>query len=265
MQLRELQREMQRELLGGTSSIDSAIAETPPLATQARLGIYRHAYVARLIETLEDHYPALHEILGDEDFEALGASFIQGCPSVHRSIRWYGRELAEFLGARSPFNEQPILAEIARFEWTLAEAFDSADVGTIGRDALAGVRPAEWAELTFSFHPSVHRLALEWNTVAAWKAITAGADPPRPKRSSQAVEWLVWRHGLENYFRSIDPVEATALDAAMRGFSFAEVCAGLTEHLPEDEVPRRAASAIATWLEGGLLTGLWRGEQASRE
>jgi hypothetical protein len=256
MELRRLQREMQRDLFGGVSAIGACIAETAPLATEARLGIYRHAYVARLIETLEDHYPVLHGILGDEDFEALGAAFIREFPSTHRSIRWYGRELADFLAARSPFDEQPIFAEIARFEWTLAEAFDSADAEVIGRVTLQAVRPAEWADLTFSFHPSVRRLAFEWNTVAAWKAMTAGTDPPRPERSPEAVEWLVWRSGLENYFRSLDPMEATALDAALRGSCFAEICAGLTEHLAEQEIPLRAASLIATWSESDLLSGL---------
>jgi hypothetical protein len=255
MQLRQLQLEMQRDLFGGVSAIGSCIAETAPLATEARLGIYRHAYVARLIETLEDHYPVLHAILGDEDFEALGASFIREFPSAHRSIRWYGRELADFLAARSPFNEQPILAEIATFEWTLAEAFDSADAEVIGRAALERVRPAEWADLTLAFHPSVRRLAFEWNTVAAWKAMSAGSDPPLPERSPAAVEWLVWRSGLENYFRSLDPVEATALDAALRGLSFAEICAGLALHLAGEEVPLRAASLIATWSDSGLLSG----------
>ena len=256
MQLRQLQREMQRDLFGSASTISGSIAETAPLATEARLGIYRHAYVSRLVETLTDHYPVLHAILGDEDFETLCTSFVRAYPSVHRSIRWYGREIADFLGSHPPFQEQPILAEIARFEWTLAEAFDAADAGIIGRTALESVQPAEWADLTFSFHPSVRRLAFEWNTVAAWKAVTADTDPPQPERSPEAVEWLLWRRDLENYFRSLDPVEATSLDAAARGCSFAEICGGLTEHLPDDEVPLRAASLIATWLESGLLTSL---------
>ncbi len=136
MQLRQLQRELQRDLFGGASAIIAWIAETAPLATETRLDIYRHAYVGRLIEALADHYPVLQVILGDEDFGTLGTSFIRAHPSVHRSIRWYGRDIGDFLAARLPFNEQPILSEIARFEWNLAEAFDSADAAVIGRDAL---------------------------------------------------------------------------------------------------------------------------------
>lgn len=258
MELRQLQREMQRGLLGEQSTIEACIAETPPLAIEARLRIYRHAYVSRLIEALRDQYPVLHQILGDEDFEALGAAFIHAHPSVHRSIRWYGREVGAFLRVEPPFAEQPILAETAAFEWSLAEAFDSSDESVLGRAALTGIEPAEWGALTFRFHPSVRRLALEWNAVAAWKALSAEEAPPAPERSAEAVEWLIWRRDLENYFRSLDPVEVTALDAALEGRNFARICDALTLHLPEDEVPLRAAALIATWLDGGLLTGLAR-------
>jgi hypothetical protein len=256
MELRRLQREMQNELLGGESVIEGHIADTPPLTTEARLGIYRHAYVTRLIEALREYYPVLHQILGDEDFEALGTTFVRAHPSVHRSIRWYGREVAAFLREEPPFAEQPILAEIATFEWELAESFDSADAGVLDRAALAGVEPAEWADLTFRFHPSVRRLAFEWNTVAVWKALSAEQAPPAPERSADTVEWLIWRRNLENYFRSLDSVGVTALDAALERGNFAQVCAALAQRLPDEEVPLRAASLIATWLDNGLLTGL---------
>jgi hypothetical protein len=258
MELRRLQREMQSGLLGEERAVEALIADTPPLTKEARLGIYRHAYVARLTEALQNYYPVLYQILGDDDFEALGAAFVRAHPSVHRSIRWYGREVAAFLRVEPPFAGQPILAEIASFEWRLAESFDSADSGVVGRTALASVAPAEWADLTFRFHPSVQRLTFEWNTVAVWKALSAEEAPPAPERSADAVEWLIWRDNLENYFRSLDAVEVTALDAALEGRNFAQVCAALSQQLPDEQVPLRAASLIATWLDGGLLAGLAR-------
>ena len=148
--------------------------------------------------------------------------------------------------------------EIASFEWSLAESFDSADEAVLGRAALASVEPAEWADVTFRFHPSVRRLAFEWNTTAVWKALSAEEASPAPERSADPVEYLIWRRDLENYFRSLDPAEVTALDAAREGCNFAQVCAALAQHLPEGEVPLRAASLIATWLDGGLLAGLAR-------
>jgi hypothetical protein len=258
MQLRELQREMQRCLLGQQSTVESQIADMPPLATQARLGIYRHAYAARLIESLREYYPVLHQILGDEDFEALGAAFVRVHPSVHRSIRWYGAELADFLRVEPPFAEQPIFEEIARFEWRLAQSFDSADAKVLDRTALAAIAPGEWADLTFTFHPSLQRISFGWNTVAVWKAVSRDEAPPAPERSADTVPWIIWRRNLENYFRSLDSLETAALDTAVRGKSFADICAELARRLPEDEVPMRAASLTASWLDGGLLTAVAR-------
>ena len=56
MQLRELQQEFQRDLLGDESAIRAAIVDAPPLPADARLGIYRNAYRVRLIEALDETY-----------------------------------------------------------------------------------------------------------------------------------------------------------------------------------------------------------------
>ena len=53
MQLRELQRELQHDLLGGDSNISAAIVDAPPLPADARLAIYRNAYRVRLIDALD--------------------------------------------------------------------------------------------------------------------------------------------------------------------------------------------------------------------
>jgi hypothetical protein len=117
--LRQLQSDLQKYLVGEASDIADAIVDAPPLPIDARLGIYRNAYQVRLIEALDDTYPVLHAVLGDEEFAALGERFVAAQPSVHRSIRWYGGELAYFLAHQSPYAEQPIFAELARLEWTM--------------------------------------------------------------------------------------------------------------------------------------------------
>ncbi len=116
MPLRELQAALQSHLLGEKSSIAGAIWDSPPLPAADRLAIYRNAYQVRLIDALDATYPVLHSLLGDEVFVALGEAFVAAHPSVHRSIRWYGGELASFLGRHEPYAEQPILAELALLE-----------------------------------------------------------------------------------------------------------------------------------------------------
>jgi len=256
MRLAELQRNFQQHLLMGDGAILESVVDAPPLAPAERVRIYRNAYRVRLLDALKDTYPVLFKILGDEVFENLGDSFIEAHPSVYRSIRWYGRELADFLAQRPPFTEQPILSEIARFEWTLSEVFDAADALCVGREALQTVDPDSWDRLGFVFHPSLRLLDLSWNTVAAWQAMSRDADPPQPESAQAPVTWLLWRRDLTNRFRSLDGAEKASLEAAVSGMRFGELCAILGAFLPEEEIPLRAATLIGTWTDSGMLTGL---------
>jgi hypothetical protein len=256
MALRQLQRDLQSHLLREHSTIADAIVDAPPLPVAQRLEIYAHGYRVRLIEALEDTYPLLHRLLGDDDFRALGESFVTAHPSVHRSIRWYGRELADYLSQTPPHADQPILAELAQLEWSLAEVFDAPDAVPGSRATFAAIDPSAWSELRFEFHPSLRRLQFYWNAPAAWQALNRGETPPHPDRGEAAVPWLLWRQDLQNYFRSMTGDEALALDCALRGHSFGEICEALAERLPEQEIPLHAAALLGTWADSGIIVAV---------
>lgn len=262
--LRQLQQDLQNHLLGNPSGIADAIVDVPPLAVAQRLGIYHNAYRVRLIEALDDTYPVLHAVLGDEVFSALGDEFVAAHPSVHRSIRWYGRELAEFLRRSAPYDEQPLLAELGLLEWTLAEVFDSADAEPVQRTALSAIDPSAWSGLRFKFHPSLRRLQLHWNTVAVWQAMSRDEAPPDPSRAEHPSSWLLWRQNLQNYFRSMTADEAAALDWGRGGASFAEICEALAEWLPDEEIPLRAASLLGAWADSGIIVDIAQSPPAQR-
>jgi hypothetical protein len=254
MRLVDLQRNFQAHLLMGDDAILESVVDAPPLPPAERVKVYRNAYRVRLSDALKDTYPVLFKILGDEVFDSLGRAFINAHPSVHRSIRWYGRELADLLAQRPPYADQPILAEVARFEWTLSEVFDAADAAPMAREALQAVDPDSWNQLGFVFHPSVRLLDLNWNTVAVWQAMSRDEDPPQPAMAEAPIPWLLWRRELTNRFRSLDAAEKASLEAGLSGMRFGELCAVLRQWLPEEEIPLRAATLIGTWTDSGMLT-----------
>lgn len=251
--LRELQVHMQRHLLGEESAVTAAIVDAPPLPAADRLAIYRNAYQVRLVDALHETYPVLHGLLGDEAWVELGYAYVAAHPSVFRSIRWYGRELADFLAVASPYSEAPILSEVALLEWTLAEVFDAPDAPSLPRSALSGIEPAAWGALTLMFHPSLKRLAFSWNTAVVWKAMSQDETPPRPEIGPAPVPWLLWRQDLQNYFRSMNAVESAALDAALGGRNFAQLCDDLGALLPQEEIPAAAAGLLGAWADSGII------------
>jgi hypothetical protein len=251
--LARVQDEFQEYLLRGARAIETRVVGSARVPIETRLGIYAGAYGSRLVDALASSYPALAALLGEEDFQALGARYVRTHDSPYFSIRHYGDALEQFLGTHADYADVPLLAELARFEWLLCAVFDAADAEPVTAAALARVAPAEWPELRFTFHPSLRRVALSWNAPQLWKALTEGAERPELCVAAEPVEWLIWRQDLRNYFRSLEPAEARILDAARHGASFGELCELLAASHGAERTAAEAAALLARWLGDGLI------------
>ena len=115
---------------------------------------------------------------------------------------------------------QPILAELALLEWTLAEVFDAADAEPCSAPRFPPVEPSAWSELNSSSIPRCAGLTFSWNTAAVWKAMSSDETPPRPERASAPLPWLLWRQNLQNYFRSMNAVKQRRLMPRCAASSF---------------------------------------------
>jgi hypothetical protein len=255
--LARIQGDFQSYVLGGDcAGIEQHVVGTQKVPIATRLGIYGDGYVSRLIEALEANFPILSKLLGEADFSALGAAYVRSHDSPFFSIRYYGDGLAGFLASDPAYAGAGVLADLARWEWAMTEVFDAADAEPIATDALARVTPESWAGLCFDWHPSVRRLALAWNAPQIWKAVSEDAEPPEVAFSAEPVEWVLWRQDLRTYFRSLQPAEAAALDAAREGQSFGDLCAVLSDEIGEAEAPAKAAGFLRDWVESGLIVAV---------
>ena len=181
---RQDREQLRARLQAGSIDIDS------------QLEIYANAYVMRLVEALRSNYPALHQALGDGDFDVMARSYLDRHPSVHASIRWFGDALALYLREREPYRQVPVLSELASFEWAIRHTVDAADSDRLTVDSLLSMPVSAWSELRFELHPSVTILSLQWNAPPLWRALTDAAnglsgDPLKPVR--QPLYWLVYR------------------------------------------------------------------------
>jgi hypothetical protein len=251
--LADIQEAFQRFLLTSDSEIGSHVVGTERVPVEVRLGVYGDGYRSRLIEVLESSYPVLARLLGEADFQTLGAKYVATHESTFFSVRYYGHELADFLAATAEYSKAPLLAELARWEWAMAAAFDAADAEPIDSAAFAQVAPEDWAELRFDWSPSVQLLALEWNVPELWKAVTEDTELPEPSLYPQPASWLIWRRELQIYFRLVAAAEAAVISASVAGQSFGELCVLLCEHLDESEASLHAAGFLRGWVQSGLL------------
>jgi hypothetical protein len=258
MTLPVIQERLQAYLLRGERDIEQHVIGTARVPVAVRLGIYGDAYRLRLTEALASNYPALAKLLGETDFAALAAAYIETHVSRWPSIRHYGAELAQFLGSAERYRDIGVLTELAAWEWAMSEVFDAADAGSLDVAALSGVPPEDWNGLRFDLHPAIRRLDLLWNVPQSWKALTGGGERPTPELAARTQPWLLWRQQLQILFRSLSHDEAVALDALRAGAAFGAVCLALCEHVGAEQAPIRAATCLRSWTESGLIVGIRR-------
>jgi hypothetical protein len=254
--LGRIQHDFQEYLLRATAGIVDHVAGTDRVPLPTRLRVYSDAYYSRLTEALAANFPALAELLGEKDFNRLAAEYIATHDSRFASIRYYGDELAQFLATEPRYRPVPLLADLARWEWTMAAVFDAADADPIDARALSAKAPAEWATMRLTFHPSVHVLEFAWNAPQIWKAINDGTARPAAAVSREPASWLLWRHRLKEYFRSLGAAEEDALATALAGETFGDVCAVMCAHFSEEDAPAEAAGFLRSWIESGMVTAV---------
>lgn len=248
MKLAHLQRAFQAQVLQGDEGIAGEIVADERFAVSLRLGVYTQAYAARLVEALAETFPAVQAALGAELFAQHVGGFVRAHPSRFRSVRDFGAELPEWLASRLSGPRAQGLADLARFEWAMAAAFDAADSLALQPQSLAGVAPAQWPLLQFAFAPSLRRVSVTSNCVAWWRFGCAEQPRPRRWRATCTQQWLIWRQDLAVYYRRLSQAETLALDAALAGRSFGQLCEQLAG-------PRVAARLLHGWFSAGLVVG----------
>ena len=256
MKLHELQQSFQARVLAAQPGIEAHLAPSDPAELAERVEIYASGYASRLVEALAITYSALQKTVGEDEFEQLLRGFIAATPSQFYSVRQYGGRLAAHIGGSAVSPREYTLAELAAFEWTLADVFDAADESPATAERLMHVPPERWAELRFDFRTSQRRFISTTNAVEWWRAANGVRPPPDDFERCAAVDWVLWRAGLTTRFRSMTPPEAVALDAARRGASFADVCGAVAATTGAGAAPAQAASLLRGWFAEELISGI---------
>lgn len=250
--LADLQENFQNYLLSGQSDIEQFIVSTKSVSAFKRLSIYKEAYQARLIECLGSNFPCLKIHVGDEKFAELGIAYMNEHPSTYRSVRWFGDKFADFLNQYEG-NQFPYLSELAQFEWKMTLTFDAPDHPALPIEQMASVPGDAWSRMILIPHPSLQRLNFHWNVVSLWQSIANEKLLEPLVENSTTESWVLWRIDYINRFYLLSANEAWAMDAMISGATFGEMCEGLCQWFPEEEVGLRAASLLKGWIQSGLL------------
>jgi hypothetical protein len=229
------------DLVAGDQRLDEA----------GRVAIYADMYFERLKDALQEDFPKLFHLLGEEASSELVADFLAASPPATFSLRELGAPLPAFLAARPALADRPWLEELGRLEWSRVDLFDGPDSSAMTLEDLRRVDPDRFADLALVLIPTHRLLPVRFAVEETWRRIDrdeSGGDP-----GAAPGHLLVWRKHTEVLHRRPTALEAPLLAELAAGTSFGLVCERLGAGRSVEEAAPLAFQLLAGWAEQGLL------------
>lgn len=208
----------------------------------SRFAVYRNNVQGSLINALSDIYPVVAQLVGDEFFRAMAATFVRQQPPRSPLMSLYGEAFADFIAAFEPAGDVPYLADVARLEHLRTLAYHAADAPPVKLEAItAALADAQTlSELRLEIHPSLHLLDSAYAVVAIWGAhqhdsTLAGVD------THQRQNALVLRNGLDVEVFALDPGASTFIGNLIDG----QPLLAAAENSPEFDLAQTLGLLIA--------------------
>ncbi len=250
-----VQQAFLQDLVGGDSRTPEereAVFQAPPRGSvEDRWDVYTSGYVTRVVEALENDYPALARILGEGPFRSLTARYLAACPPRSFNLGRAGDRLARFLEQDPLTAELPFLPDLARLEWALAEAFVAADVEPLLWSDLAALGPEAAADSPLALRPGTALLRSAWPVRDVWSCKDRPDDEISVDVEGRPSIVLVHRRGLDVRCRVVDDVEARVVEAAEKCWSLGRLLEA--EGQEDEESTNRFVTRFRHLVEQGVF------------
>lgn len=219
-------------------------------AAQKRFNVYRNNVTHSLVTALTEIFPAVTQILGDENFRMIARDFLRAHPPRSRLVFEYGHDFADFLAGFTPIRHLKYLPDVARLERAWLDAYHAADRTPLTAANLGALPPEALATALFTPHPAARLVSSDY---AVYTIFTAHRGGPMPERINAGIAEaaLVTRPSMNVQVRRLDPGQFLFLQALSKGVRLQDAAGLALESQPEFDLQ----AAIALTIESGAFEG----------
>jgi Putative DNA-binding domain len=197
-----------------------------------RFSIYRNNVAAALVTALQVRFPVTAELVGEEFFRAMAASYAESHKPQSPILIHYGELFPGFVERFEPAKSVAYLADVARLEALWWRAYHASDVDFIGAEKLSGFAPEALGALRFTCHPSASLISSRFAILRIWHAHNGGeALGAFPVDMAEHV--LVSRAINDVELRSIPQVTAQFIGSLLQGRTLMDAVTSATETDPD--------------------------------
>jgi Putative DNA-binding domain len=236
--------------------LEELVKPSHSLTSTERVEIYHDMYLLRMVEALEADYPAVRHFLGEAEFEQMVVDYVGSFPSRSYTLNRLGDHLPRFFAEHPERPHAAFLADLARYELAVTQAFDEAQSPVLAPDDVAAIPATAWVTARLVPVAAFRLLALRHPVAAHVEAARNGWTPPRPRRRQS---WLaVYRRDYSVLRVELSRPQYELLAALGAGEPLGEAVAAAALRLPaarrEGTVHRWFSSWVAAQMFSRVVT-----------
>jgi len=237
-------------LLDSAQYVPAGLQDAQSRAAGRRFSVYRNNVAVSLTEAMHQAFPVISRLLGTENMDGLAGIFLRKHPPSSPLMMFYGEAFPDFLAEMPQLSHLGYLADVARLELALRQAYHAADSVPVGPEALS-VAPDELMQARLSFAPAVSVLSSDWPIYALW-AFNTYPDSPKPGPESGAQDVLITRAEFDPEPHLLPPGGAIWIGAMRAGDTIGVAYEKATAQVEDFDL----GTTLALLLQGSAVTSV---------
>ncbi len=209
-----------------------------------RFDVYRNNVVHSLITALKVGFPTVTRLLGPENMNRVAGAFLRAHPPTDPRMMYYGAAFPAFLESHKQLDQMGYLADVARLELAIRQAYHAGDAPAMPSEHLAEIPPEALLQTKVHLAPAVQVIRSDWPVLDIWNdAQTA---------QSKAQDVLITRPAFDPIPQALPPGGATWILALMQGAKLGDALDAATTEAPQFDM----GGPLTLLLLGGALVSL---------
>jgi Putative DNA-binding domain len=236
------------------AEIGRVILPSKTLSSVERVGVYQGMYLLRMVEALENDFPAVAHFLGNDVFAALVTAYVTAHPSRSYTLNRLGDRFPGFVRSSEVpgVRRKAFVADLARLEALVTEVFDAPESPAWPAEEIARIPQDAWTRAVLRPIEAL-RLGAFGYPVNAYLQSVKDENHDHPSTGRKATWIAVYRKNYEVWRLDLEKPAYTFLSALVRGRPFGkavvEAAKGL-EGSPGEQLFR--------WLRDWVAEGMFR-------
>lgn len=233
--------------------IGRVILPSKTLTSVERVGVYQGMYLLRMVEALENDYPALAHFLGQDAFADLVTRYVAAHPSRSYTLNRLGEALPEFIRTTRGVKKKAFAADLARLERAVTEVFDAERSPEWPAGEIEKLPQGAWPGAVFVPIAAFRVLAFSYPVNAYFQSVKdENHDHPDIGRKPTWV--AVWRKNYEVWRLNLNKDGYEFLHALAGGRPFGKAVEAATRRLQGN-----AGDQLFRWLRDWVAEGMFQG------